>query len=146
MAKLIAYIGLNRNNVLNEMGNKNPITTHILEYNIKANAVDLRDNLQSLFNALGLAYDNGRRDITILNVEAGLEVIYWSVLEKIKKHYDGLILRYSTTTVQYCWCCDEIIYNGNKNYVKNNENDVYLNRIRYGNVLDGYGTELLTEI
>ena len=126
MAKLIAYIGLNRNNVLNEMGNKNPITTHILEYNIKANAVDLRDNLQSLFNALGLAYDNGRRDITILNVEAGLEVIYWSVLEKIKKHYDGLILRYSTTTVQYCWCCDEIIYNGNKNYVKNNENDVYL--------------------
>jgi hypothetical protein len=142
MAKLIVYVGRDRNKVLSKMGTVNPITTHILKYDIQTDAVDLRQNLQRLLNALGMALNMGWEDISILNYEAGLEVGLLKSLYLIKKSYpDNITIRYSTTMPQACWSANEVLYFGPKDYI----NGIYLERIKIGNVLDSYSTEVFAE-
>ena len=138
MATLICFVGRDRNKVLSKMNE-----TYVITYTIKSHAVDLRENLQSMFNALGNAYDAGHRDITVMNYEAGLEVGLMKSLDVIKANYPDLTFRYSTTLPQACWAAAKIVYTGPKDYVK--EDGVDIKRLMFGNVLDGFGTNLLTE-
>lgn len=138
MATLICFVGRDRNKVLSKMNE-----TYVITYNVKSHAVDLRENLQSMFNALGEAYDAGHRDITVMNYETGLEVGLMKSLDVIKASYTDLTFRYSTTLPQACWAANKIVYKGPRKNVT--EDSVEIKRLMFGNVLDGFGTNLLSE-
>jgi hypothetical protein len=42
---------------------------------------------------------------------------------------------------QACWSANEVLYFGPKDYI----NGIYLERIKIGNVLDSYSTEVFAE-
>jgi hypothetical protein len=89
-----------------------------------------------------MALNMGWEDISILNYEAGLEVGLLKSLDLIKKSYpDNITIRYSTTMPQACWSANEALYFGPKDYI----NGIYLERIKIGNVLDSYSTEVFAE-
>lgn len=144
MGELIAYIGRDRNKIIKSL-ETNPMKTYVLNYPVKHDVVDLRVNLKSFLEALHIAYLAGWRDISVKNIEIGLEIGLFVYLEKIKIHYPDLIFRYTTTIPQACWPADKLFYFGEKEYIKNDEDDVYLNRVKFGNVLDAYGSGLLSE-
>lgn len=133
--KFYAYIGADRNKKTFDQYMCQIIRT------VDTGKKDLRDNLGDLFHKVAYFYENGIKEVFIINYEIGLPFATWEKsLRMIKERYPDLTLHYTTEALQCCWVADEIIYCG-----VNSMSDIARDRIKYGNVLDGLGTGLLNE-
>ena len=92
-------------------------------------------------------FDLGVKNIIIPNIEYTLPIVkaspFIKAVKQIEKTFDASII-ITTQHPQFCWDT-ELVYNGNKTDYSPRQLQICLERILYGNILDAFGTEMLTE-
>lgn len=138
MAKIVVYIGKDRNKALASINGGHTIEVECTNYSPQENLQDLCNQIEQSIHMLGYV------EIVIPNIEVivphtAAEWLFKSLKENYTiENYPEITFHISSCLPWYCWGANELKYVGGLPY-----DDVQLDRIKYGNILDAFGTNLL---